>query len=601
MALKKANFRIKPPNKGVNYQDLDISIDDREASDILNMELTAYGVRKRPGYVKKGTNANGTKIQGGLPYYRVGGNRENLRVCNRELQKFDSGLDQWVDVALGSGAGFTVEALTDLIQANNQVWIENGTDPLQTYNQTTLSLVSSGQIGDGIYEYKGRLWTWDGSRLYFSQVESDNIGSVAVSDASNASPIVITTGSAHGLTNGNQVTITGVGGNTAANGTFVVTVLSTTTFSLNGSTGNGAYTTGGTVTKLGRMGNFTTISGSAASAGYVDVRKDDGQDITVCRDLGNRFIVWKEGSIWEIVLNLTPTDDSDIVTELRNITLSIGCIARNSVYMIQDDYLFMGVNGVYRLGLLPQFLDSLRTTEISFPIRRKIELIEPGKAFQACAIYDRQRYILSITEGGQEENNETVVFYPDYKGWSIWDFGASCWSHFAETSKTIPQLFFGSTTNGRSYRFGTGLNDDGAAISWLWQSKYLDFGATEITKFYEWLDFVFLNIAAVVTLELVFDGSPETITIGLGSSESQGIGTEIIATEIVGGYDEDEESSQTYQSYIKRRRLLYGKQSQNMRIAFSGNNLNEDFALLEIAGRLKGGPETLYPSDQLIQ
>jgi len=601
MALKKANFRIKAPNKGVNLQDLDISIDDAEASRILNMELKAYGIRKRPGFVKHGTTSTGTKIQGGNRYYKNGGNRRQYRVANRKLQEYDSSTDTWADVSVGSGAGFTVEALTDMIQANNLLWLQNGTDALQYYDQTSLKLMPSGQIGDGVYEFKGRLWTWAGSRLYFSQVESDNLGTLTVSGASNATPIVITTSTSHGLTTGNQVSITGVGGTTAANGNWVVTVLTATTFSLNGSVGNGAYTAGGTVTKLGRLGNFSSITDSAASAGYVDIRKDDGEDIIVARDLGNRFVVWKEGSIWELVLNSAPTGDTDILSELKNITLSVGCVARNSVQMVQDDYLFMGAGGVYRLGLLPQFLDSLRTTEISFPVRPEIEGIEDGKAFQASAIFDRQRYILSITSGGNTENDKSLIFYPDYKGWSIWDFGASDWWHFSTTSKTLPQLFFGSTSLGYSYRYGTGLNDDGAAISWLWQSKYFDFGATEITKFYEWLDFVFLNNNATITLELVFDGEPETLTIGLGSSAAEGIGTETIGTEIVGGYDEDGESASTYQSYIKRRRLLYGKQSQNMRIAFSGSGLNEDFALLEIAGRLKAAPETLYPSDQLIQ
>jgi hypothetical protein len=62
----------------------------------------------------------------------------------------------------------------------------------------------------------------------------------------NATPIVVTTG-VHGLATGASVTITGVGGNTAANGSWSITVLSTTTFSLNGSVGNGTYTSGGTI------------------------------------------------------------------------------------------------------------------------------------------------------------------------------------------------------------------------------------------------------------------------------------------------------------------------------------------------------------------
>jgi len=68
-----------------------------------------------------------------------------------------------------------------------------------------------------------------------------------VTGATNASPIVITTDAVHGRSTGNTVFLASVGGNTAANGAFTITVTGPTTFSLNGTAGNGAYTSGGTV------------------------------------------------------------------------------------------------------------------------------------------------------------------------------------------------------------------------------------------------------------------------------------------------------------------------------------------------------------------
>ncbi len=70
------------------------------------------------------------------------------------------------------------------------------------------------------------------------------LDSKAITNASNNSPIVITS-VGHGLTTGARVTIAGVTGNTAANGTWVVTRVDADTFSLNGSTGNGGYISGG--------------------------------------------------------------------------------------------------------------------------------------------------------------------------------------------------------------------------------------------------------------------------------------------------------------------------------------------------------------------
>lgn len=71
-------------------------------------------------------------------------------------------------------------------------------------------------------------------------------GTGAITGATNADPIVITQAS-HGLASGMTVTISGVLGNTAANGTFVITVINANTYSLNGAVGNGARTGGGTV------------------------------------------------------------------------------------------------------------------------------------------------------------------------------------------------------------------------------------------------------------------------------------------------------------------------------------------------------------------
>ena len=74
---------------------------------------------------------------------------------------------------------------------------------------------------------------------------------IAVTDSTNTTPIVVTTASPHGLQTGEQVTVSGVLGNTAANGVFTVTVTSASQLTLDGSAGNGVWTSGGTVTVPG--------------------------------------------------------------------------------------------------------------------------------------------------------------------------------------------------------------------------------------------------------------------------------------------------------------------------------------------------------------
>ena len=73
---------------------------------------------------------------------------------------------------------------------------------------------------------------------------------IAITGATNASPVVITA-TGHGFVTGDMVFITGVTGNTAANGTWsIINVLSANTFSISVA-GNGAYVSGGTVVGAG--------------------------------------------------------------------------------------------------------------------------------------------------------------------------------------------------------------------------------------------------------------------------------------------------------------------------------------------------------------
>lgn len=75
-----------------------------------------------------------------------------------------------------------------------------------------------------------------------------------ITGATNATPISITC-TAHGYSTGDTVVITGVAGNTNANGTWEITSTGANTFTLDGSAGNAAYTSGGTV----RLRNNTRV------------------------------------------------------------------------------------------------------------------------------------------------------------------------------------------------------------------------------------------------------------------------------------------------------------------------------------------------------
>lgn len=115
----------------------------------------------------------------------------------------------------------------------------------------------------------------------------------AIPGASNTSPIVITTDGDHNLVNNQTVLINGCRGNTGANGTWVITVLSANTFELTvrstggTSTGNGEYVANsGAYISINRIVNATAATPIVVTTEFN--HNLAGGDIVVISDvLGN--------------------------------------------------------------------------------------------------------------------------------------------------------------------------------------------------------------------------------------------------------------------------------------------------------------------------
>jgi hypothetical protein len=84
---------------------------------------------------------------------------------------------------------------------------------------------------------------------------------LAIIGASNATPIEVQTSAAHGLVTGNAVTVAGCVGNTGANGNWLITVTAADKFTLDGSVGNGAWSSGGTVAQCLRFIDIARVNG----------------------------------------------------------------------------------------------------------------------------------------------------------------------------------------------------------------------------------------------------------------------------------------------------------------------------------------------------
>lgn len=108
----------------------------------------------------------------------------------------------------------------------------NGVFKITVVDANTFRL--DGSTGNGVYVPGNGFGTWKAN---------------VITAAANSSILVITS-AGHGLKTGEEVRISGVLGNSAANGVFKVSVLTADTFSLIGAVGNGTYGGGGTWVRL---------------------------------------------------------------------------------------------------------------------------------------------------------------------------------------------------------------------------------------------------------------------------------------------------------------------------------------------------------------
>ena len=134
---------------------------------------------------------------------------------------------------LGLFSGGTVTIIPDRERPYNEVGVH--TDGSRQFG-ALVTKTSGFSIGHPVTGLKG--WT-------FRKMDVGTTAGAgfAITGATNAAPVEITTALAHTFVTGSVVSIQRILGNTAANGTWYVTSTGANTFTLDGSTGNAAYIT----------------------------------------------------------------------------------------------------------------------------------------------------------------------------------------------------------------------------------------------------------------------------------------------------------------------------------------------------------------------
>ena len=511
---------VMNPSKGLNNLVSPSLIDNKEFSDMQNMEYDEGGViRKRAGYVAVGNILAAAR---GLGTFSTESSNYMVTIDGTQLKYRTSG--NW---STATGDTFTAAKDTAFTQARLKLFIWNGTDGGAYFDGSAVTRPGTMPKAkfSVYYQNKHIAAGVDGqpSRLY-------------ISNLTNAADFTVTTGgtqpqpdSTNDSENGNP----NVPGATVFAGTPALT-----------------------------------------EANVLDIRKNDGDKITALGVFQDVLIVFKERSIFQV------TFDSSGNPTVTPVTYATGCVSHKSVVNIENDISFMSREGHRVLGNEPQFFTAIRTQVLSIRIQPSMDAINKQYYSRCNGIYFDNKYILAYPVGSSAIS-KTMTYDRRFQAYSLWtNFNAQSMVRYIDSSNN-EDLYFLDDGGTQVYKRVAGTyNDNGAAIEAYVVSKAQDLGNPDITKFWVDLRLIFRRLSGQITFTVYQD---DGVTVGsavIGTISSRGMGLNMLGTVIL-GVDGEAPSTSTTASFIDNPQSIgLNLDSRTIKYKIYNNRVDENFVLL---------------------
>lgn len=333
-------------------------------------------------------------------------------------------------------------------------------------------------------------------------------------------------------------------------------------------TGTGAYSVYDGTTHPGA----TVFTGSGAN--YIDVNDGDGDKVTGFAKYTSVLIIFKERSIYQMTIS------SAGVPTITQITGSSGCVSHKSIDNVENDLFYLSRRGYYVLGNEPNYLNSIRSNELSSRINPIIQTISSANLSKVASIFSDFRFYSSLSSGGATTNNKTLVYDRRYLAWSQLDYiKANAFCEYIDTSG-VKHLYMAADNEAKVYEVSDSTySANGVAINASWTSKAFDAGKFDIYK--RWIDLttLFRQISGTVTITIYSDDGSivKTSSIGSSSSASGAIGSVRFGASQFGG-------SGLVSSGVSTNNIPYrikvNKKSRIIKVKFECSGLNDTFTVL---------------------
>jgi len=199
---------------------------------------------------------------------------------------------------------------------------------------------------------------------------------------------------------------------------------------------------------------------------FIDIGKDDGQEITGLVVLQDRLIIYKTRSIYTLFF----TGNADIPFILPGggkTNSTVGCVAPRTIQQVENGHVFLSSDGFY-------FFDGNNSFKISEKVSDTILGTVQSRFDSAVAINqrDKNRYWCALTADGGSTNDRVLA----------WDYFNNAWTLYVGINASAMALVYVTGTEERPYfadyggfvyRGDTGTNDFPSNVSTKVTAYYL--------------------------------------------------------------------------------------------------------------------------------
>lgn len=148
--------------------------------------------------------------------------------------------------------------------------------------------------------------------------------------------------------------------------------------------------------------------------GYVDIDKDAGDEVKGLIEFQDAIIVFKERSVWKVTL---AASGDLVIPTVTMIIRGVGAVSHKTIKHVENDVFFLSRKGVFTLGNEPNFLNVLRTNEVSARIRPIFQTLTSSQLEQACAIYQDNKYRLAYPSTSANKNTKEIIYDRERLAW----------------------------------------------------------------------------------------------------------------------------------------------------------------------------------------